>query len=78
MSDSCPNCGAQYSETVTVEMGDRYKGVFGSTPRSLLTEFIRICPAPESSQRAARESHVDIEVFLHRLSDLGGDRSVTT
>ena len=78
MPDACPNCGAPYSETVTVEMGDRYENVFGATPRGLLSEYLRICPDPEASQRAAREPHVDIDVFLHRPSDLGGNRGVTT
>ena len=77
MPDACPNCGAPYSETVTVEMGDRYEGLFGSTPRGLFTDFVRICPDPEASQRAAREAHVGIDVFLHRASDLGGGRGAT-
>jgi len=71
MTDACPNCGAPYSATTTVEMGDRYEGAFGATPRTLLTDYVRVCSDPEAAQRAGRESHVDLDVFLHSASDLG-------
>lgn len=70
MSDECPNCGAPFSERVTVEMGDRYENVFGPPPASLFNTYARLCPDPEAAKRASQKANVDIDVFLHSHSDL--------
>lgn len=73
MSDECPNCGAPYSDRVTVEMGDSYSDVFGRTPRSLISQYVRICPDPKAAKVASRNPHQDVDVYVHRFEDL--DRS---
>lgn len=70
MSDICPNCGASFSERVTVETGDRYENVFGPPPASLFNTYARLCPDPEAAKQASRNPNVGIDVFLHRHSDL--------
>lgn len=64
LSEECPNCGAPYSEPISVEMGDRYADVLGRTPRSFLTDYIRICSDPEEGSAGVST----IRFRPHRIS----------
>ena len=74
MSDDCPNCGAPFSEQVSVGMGDSYGDVFGLTLRDLVTTYIRVCLDPAAA-RATGSAGVDADVYLHTAEDLGGGGS---
>ncbi|SFR66048.1 hypothetical protein SAMN04487947_3252 [Halogeometricum rufum] len=78
MTDDCPNCGAPFSDRITVETGDRYENAFGPPPASLFNTYARICPDPDAAKRAARDPNVGIDVFLHRHGDLQPGSGLST
>ena len=70
VTDACPNCGAPFSECVSVGMGDTYGDVFGLTPQSLLSQYLRVCLDPSAAQ-AVSSAGADADVYLHTAEDLG-------
>lgn len=58
MGEQCPACGQEAQATVSVGMGDTWKGVMGKPPHSLLTTYQMIHVGGTTRDG-------DLKLFLH-------------